>query len=427
MPTTPGTKKTILSPLTALPNIYRSNQFDDFLRSDTSTGGAGSTSGVGNGWIDVQGGVSQIASNQLKLTSDSVDIGQYARDFTVRPPVEATLDHSIEFDIPAQVWNAAASFGPVLRYQSASKNCYLVRIKGDGTVCAIFKLVAGIPTTIGPTATIPGFSQGFNYHSRFSIEGTNLNFELTNRDTGAVVFNIQISDSSITTAGTAGFVGPWDVVASSVLLDNATVSSSSTIKLGIVGDSIYASVPPTGLKTPGSSLARELGTRCRREYVLSNQAISGKTSADWANDVGNIMTAAKTAFASAGVTDISVMLGTNDSKTAVATTKSAFKVNIQTICTSLNGSGYRVFLHAPPYLTPGAFGQFDLNSPGLLLQYRDALAEAANGASVILGDNQSFNFFKRFQNQLADLLHPTVDGGEALATLHAETMWKYLV
>ncbi len=427
MPTTPGTKKTIITGNTAALNIYRSNQFDDYRRADTSTGGVGTTTGVGNGWIDVQGGVSQIASNQLKLTSDSVDIGQYARDFTVRPPSEATIDQSIEFDLPAQSWNSAASFGPVVRYQSASKNCYLARIKGDGTVCAIFKVIAGVPTTIGPTATIPGFSQGTNYHARFSIEGTSLNFELTNRDTGTLVYNIQTTDSSITAAGTMGFVGPWDVIASSVIIDNAYASSSTTIKLGLIGDSIYASVPPTGLKTPGSSLARELGTRCRREYIVSNQAISGKTSADWANDVGNIMTTAKTAFASAGVTDISIMLGTNDSKTAIATTKSAYKANIQTICTSLNGLGYRVFLHAPPYLTPGAFGLFDVTSPGLLIQYRDALSETANGTMVILGDNQSFNFFMRFQNQLADLLHPTIDGGEALATLHAEAMWKYLV
>ena len=427
MPTTPGTKKAIFSSVPALPNIYRSNQFDDFFRPDTLTGGAGSTTGAGNGWIDVQGGVCQVASNQLKLTSDSVDIGQYARDFTVRPPVEATLDHSIEFDIPAQVWNAAASFGPVLRFQSASKNCYLARIKGDGTVSAIFKIVAGVPTTIGPTATIPGFSQGTNYHGRFSIEGTNLNFELTNRDTGTLVYNIQVTDSSITAAGTVGFVGPWDVVATSVQVDNAYSFSSTTIKLGIVGDSIYASIPPAGLKTPGSSLARELGTRCRREYIVSNQAISGKSSIDWGNDVGSILTNAKTAFASAGVTDISVMIGSNDSKTAIATTKSAYKTNIQAICASLTGSGYRVFLHAPPYLTPGAFGQFDVNSPALLVQYRDALIEIANGVTIILGDNLSFGFFKRFQNQLADLLHPTVDGGEALATLHADVMWKYLV
>jgi lysophospholipase L1-like esterase len=409
-----------------IPPIYRNTAPDAFTRANTSTGGAGTNTGAGNGWVDIQGGVAQIASNQLKLTSDSAGSGtdQYLRDYTVRPTTENSLDHSIEFDIPAQVWNSAASFGPAVRFQSATKNAYIVRCHGDGTNFQMYKIVGGAVTGIvGPT-TLGSFSQGTNYHVRMSAEGSCISFELTNKDTGAVVLNLQATDTTINTAGTQGFCGPWDVAATSILLDNAQYSSSTTIKLGGIGDSIMINVPPSGLKAPGASLARALATRTRREYTMSNQAISGKTSADWSGDVGGILTTAKAAFATAGVTDVHIMLGTNDSKTAVATTKAGYKSNMSTLANNLVAAGYRVFLHAPPYLTPGAFAQFDVASIGLLIQYRDALVELSNGGTIIIGDLQSFSYFKRFQNQLTDLLHPTVDGGEAIADLWAEAIWK---
>jgi len=81
------------------PNSFRTILNDDFTRANTSTGGAGTNTGAGNGWVDIQGGVAQISNNQLKITSDSVDTGQYARDFVVRPTSENSLDHSIEFDL----------------------------------------------------------------------------------------------------------------------------------------------------------------------------------------------------------------------------------------------------------------------------------------------------------------------------------------
>ncbi|MEI8282395.1 MAG: hypothetical protein WCG75_08320, partial [Armatimonadota bacterium] len=106
MPATPGPKKLLFPEFPNVP-MYRSVLTDDFNRADTSTGAAGTNTGAGNGWVDVQGGVAQIVSNKLKITSDSAGTGidQYKRDFTVRPVSEACLDQSIEFDIPAQVWN----------------------------------------------------------------------------------------------------------------------------------------------------------------------------------------------------------------------------------------------------------------------------------------------------------------------------------
>ena len=407
--------------------MYRNISTDSFDRVDTSPGGAGTNTGAGNGWVDVQGGVAQISGHRLKLTSDAIDTGQFARDFVVRPPSEATLDHSIEFDMPAQVWNSAASFGPALRYQSSSKNAYSVRFHGDGTLFQMYKVIGGTPTAIGGGGlTFSGYSQGTNYRIRFSIEGTNLNFEITNLDTGAVGLNIQTTDSTIATPGTAGFCGPWDVTGTSIYLDNTTVSSSATIKLGIIGDSISANIPPSGLKSPGNSLGRELATRTRRECVIANRAVSGTASGDWISG-GSQLPGAKTAFAAAGVTDVHVMIGTNDSKTAVATPKATYKSNVSSLCNDLVSAGYRVFLAAPPYLTPGAYSQFDVASLGFLHQYRDALSELSNGTTIILGDTKSYKYFERFQNELADLLHPTVDGGESIAGLWADAIWTYFV
>ena len=60
-------------------------QDDTFQRANTSTGSAGSTTAVSNQWVDVQGGVWQIAGDALHGTSDTVDATGRKRDFLLRP------------------------------------------------------------------------------------------------------------------------------------------------------------------------------------------------------------------------------------------------------------------------------------------------------------------------------------------------------
>ena len=85
-------------------------QDDTFQLADTSTGSAGSTTAVSNQWVDVQGGVWQIAGDALKGTSDTVDATRRKRDFLLRPTNETPQDQqSIDLFI-RNSWRRARGF-----------------------------------------------------------------------------------------------------------------------------------------------------------------------------------------------------------------------------------------------------------------------------------------------------------------------------
>src|SRR5574343_234002 len=63
---------------------------DSFTRLDRSTGVAGSTTGVGNNWIDVAGSTWNISNNQLQ--GYSATSSDYTSNFLVRPPSEHSQD-----------------------------------------------------------------------------------------------------------------------------------------------------------------------------------------------------------------------------------------------------------------------------------------------------------------------------------------------
>ncbi|BDI27978.1 hypothetical protein CCAX7_000290 [Capsulimonas corticalis] len=96
-----------------------SNYSDNFHRTDTTAGGAGSTSGAGNGWIDVQGGIWSITGNSLIGVADTLPGGAYARDFLLRPASESCLDQQILCEILGQPDNQRANY-LILRYQDIS-------------------------------------------------------------------------------------------------------------------------------------------------------------------------------------------------------------------------------------------------------------------------------------------------------------------
>ncbi len=62
---------------------------DSFFRANTSTGSAGSTTGAGNNWTDVEGGVWNIQSDQLNGTTNNTN--GYIVNFLLRPSGENHL------------------------------------------------------------------------------------------------------------------------------------------------------------------------------------------------------------------------------------------------------------------------------------------------------------------------------------------------
>lgn len=285
MPGVPGTRKQILlNALVSVPTtLFQQTLSDSFTRADSSFGGAGSSSGGGNGWIDVNGGVAKIVSNKLSLTGDSVNTSQYLRDFVVRPTNEAFKDGRLEFDTLASTWNPSGNVSAHLRHQSGSNNNYLAKIKCDGTDLQIYSVVAGTPSLVAGGGSISGFSNSKAYRIRFECYGTQLLLTVFDVSGGTPVSvgAIQGVSSAISLAGVAG-VGPqWGVLGASHSIHNLNISARKNISIGIISDSILANTPTGAPYSTGEALVRSIADRVGKTYTISNQGVAGRTSTDW--------------------------------------------------------------------------------------------------------------------------------------------------
>lgn len=182
--------------------------------------------------------------------------------------------------------------------------------------------------------------------------------------------------------------------------------------IGYIGDSITAGGAPTGVPTILKMLRKE------RQVSINNQGIGGTTTTDWI-PAGSILGPAKTAFAGAGVTYVSIMLGTNDAKTLVATSAATVASNISSICSNLIASGYKVILNQASAMVPGSFGEWDEASPGRLQAYWAALVPLCNGTTILQGDNLAFQYFGEHPQELVDGVHPSSTGNQSFAQLWA--------
>ena len=201
----------------------------------------------------------------------------------------------------------------------------------------------------------------------------------------------------------------------------------ANIKLGLIGDSITEYMENGAAGMLASKFA-ELYPK----YLLSvtNQGHASSDTGHWLPG-GTYLTDAISAFQSAGVSHVLVMLGTNDARDAVARSASAYKTNMQAICNALVAAGFKVVLNAPPAyrLTYGAQspGGYTEASYALLAQYVPKLDELVNGSTIYKGDRQAFDVFAEQANTLiGDWVHPNVAGSAVLARLWFEALGPIL-
>jgi lysophospholipase L1-like esterase len=187
--------------------------------------------------------------------------------------------------------------------------------------------------------------------------------------------------------------------------------------VGFIGDSItaahnvetqYGPVPLTASLLSGLSLSS-------LTYVGLNLGVDGTASGDWLTG-GSNYNIALGYFVSNGCGIVCIEIGTNDSATAIATTKDVYKANVLNLMTGLFSQGVtQILLNKPIWVTPT--GSFDSNSNTLIGQYGDALVELylENPTQVFLGDRQAYNFFQANPDLLEDGVHPTQVGYSDLA------------
>ena len=213
---------------------------DNFNRSNTSVGSANSTTGVGNGWIDVAGNTWNISSNTLQGTSSASS--DYLSKFLARPSTENSKDQREIVTIPANENFTGDYLGVVLRYQSSTGDHYLAHIGASGVF--VYKIVGGTTTLI--TSTTVSLSTTDSYSVDFSATGSNstaLSVVVTDLTTSTQVATASGTDSSATLQGTGSFAlsnwynsGTHFIHASRVQTFNSTPASYTlTYSAGVHG------------------------------------------------------------------------------------------------------------------------------------------------------------------------------------------------
>lgn len=179
----------------------------------------------------------------------------------------------------------------------------------------------------------------------------------------------------------------------------------SVVVLGIIGDSISTG---TGATDPAPiAVARLKKLTTQRQVTLgSNQAVSGSSTATWRS---TYLAGAITAFNSAGVTHVSIMLGTNG-------TYATYEADLADICAQLIAEGMAVFLHCPP------FGDGLGDAANETLYNMQAIIDGlVNGTTILQGDRLAYEYFGQHISELSGA-HPTATGDESLGTMWANAM-----
>ncbi|MHB8638016.1 MAG: SGNH/GDSL hydrolase family protein [Fimbriimonadaceae bacterium] len=184
---------------------------DTFVRADTSTGGAGTNTGAGNGWIDENGGIANIHSDQLVMQCDAIDGNQYNRDHLLRPTSENEIDERMLIKFPtgqSSTNQSVLGIGVALRQQSAG-NYYLLLWNpnaGSTSNVYIFKVVSNSPTAlIGPVNCSANYNSAHAYSIDASVAGSTLKLIVTDTTAASQIASQTTTDSTFTTAGQSGF------------------------------------------------------------------------------------------------------------------------------------------------------------------------------------------------------------------------------
>ncbi len=379
-----------------------------FVRPDTTA--SPNPGSVGDGWVDVTGSVWRIFSHTLTTQDPFTTIGGgHAAGNLIRPVDESFRNGKIRIT-PSPASGPSATFLFVLRYQDDDNTYWAFQYSEQQM--AIGKRVAGANTTL---ASLNGlvFPDNDAWYIEFRMNETSLSLNLYATD-GTLLQTVTADDGELDAAGqwgTEAYNDPRILEIAGYTEDITTITPVAG-SIGFIGDSItegYGVDPGSG---PGPEEVAKLNEDkiSGPTYSFTVDGVSGSTSADWVADSGNY-DGALVLFISAGCGIVSIMLGTNDAKTAVATTKADYKANLLSLINALISAGATaIILNKPPWVSPT--GAFDNNSLTLIGEYGDALAElaAADPSHVYMGDTAAYPFFEANPDLLADGVHPTLEG-----------------
>jgi uncharacterized phage protein (TIGR02218 family) len=220
---------------------------DNFLRADSAPGA------VGDGWIDVHGGVWRIASDRLQSTADGIDGDTWKRDFLLRPSTENQRDQRIVATLGGgnnYYWPNYAAFWTVHRYNPVAGGgaAYAILFYPGDAIVQAFAISGATGAQIGPTVTLSApFDPTHAYSLDSRVTGaspTAIQATVTDTTAGAVVAELTVNDSSVGLQG-AGQYG---------LTANSPGSHSVQTLYGAIAT--YRPGPPTVFSSAGPYFER---------------------------------------------------------------------------------------------------------------------------------------------------------------------------
>ena len=206
---------------------------DTFTRANTSTGGAGTTTGAGNNWTDEAGGTYNISSDTLLCTSSN--LSGYATQLLERPVGEAAVGQRIVATLIAG--NPTAQVGLGLRCQTTLGSYYLANYAPNTQQILLYACVAGGPTNIAGGVSVGSPTAGHTLQFDFYAVGTNpttLKLTVTDTTTSTVLNTLTVTDS--TSALQSAGVPCLAVWAGNTGTYTANITSATT----------YTGSPPSG-------------------------------------------------------------------------------------------------------------------------------------------------------------------------------------
>lgn len=245
---------------------------DSFTRLDRSTGVAGSTTGVGNNWIDVAGSTWNISNNQLQ--GYSATSSDYTSKFLVRPPSENSQDQREVVTIPAGENFTGQYIGVILRYQASTGNHYLAHIGSGGIF--LYKVIGGVATLISNTAV--SFSTTHSYTVDFSAEGINstaLSIVVTDLTTSSQAGTLSASDSaaSLQGSGAVGLSTWWNSGTNTIHMSRVQTYSSTQI-LTLTGTDSFTGTSNIAMPISDLQISGNPSTSTPIKLFVSNGTLS---------------------------------------------------------------------------------------------------------------------------------------------------------
>lgn len=128
------------------------------------------------------------------------------------------------------------------------------------------------------------------------------------------------------------------------------------------------------------------------------------------------------AFKSAGVTVVSIMLGTNDARLDILASSQPYHDKLLGIIQSFLAPDtgiQKVILNYSPYIQPTQMaGSWDGTADARLLTYETQIDSLCNGTTILQGEKKAYTFFQQHPEQ-GDGVHPNPQGHQDLGKLWA--------